>query len=265
MVSILEQFTKAKTNSEEDNEDGLVVTADFVAVIDGVTGKGRDKKSGKVAKETIKAALEKMGGNLAPRELLLCLNQELQRVRKKVGWGKGEYPGASVTVYNARVNYLVVYGDCWYQVGKKIHREVQEEEERLAQVRARVLRKAREKGVSVTQLQEHDVGREAILPELREKEKYANTNERRGYACLNGTKVNNKFVRVIENIAPGTEIVLATDGYPKIFGTLGKTEEYLYKCLDKDPLCIKKIVATKGVGVHNISYDDRTYIRFVIH
>mmetsp|Transcript_13980 Transcript_13980/g.21816 ORF Transcript_13980/g.21816 Transcript_13980/m.21816 type:complete len:195 (-) Transcript_13980:149-733(-) len=76
-----------------------------------------------------------------------------------------------------------------------------------------------------------------------------------------------------------TEVILATDGYPKLFPTLAETEAYWKQCVTHDPLLIShndddddihdmtnstkhaSIVSTKGVALHAESYDDRTYLR----
>ena len=60
-----------------------------------------------------------------------------------------------------------------------------------------------------------------------------------------------------------SEMVLASDGYPKLFGTLEESEHYLQKVLAEDPLCISLNKQTKGLMVGNNSYDDRTFVRFV--
>lgn len=72
-----------------------------------------------------------------------------------------------------------------------------------------------------------------------------------------------KKVKVYTHFTSGVEeLVLATDGYPRLFPTLEKTESYLQKCLAEDPLCIKKIKATKGCKPGYSSLDDRAYVRF---
>ncbi len=61
---------------------------------------------------------------------------------------------------------------------------------------------------------------------------------------------------------PDAEIVLASDGYPKLKSTLKESEEELAKIIEIDPLCYKTYFSTKGLKKGNFSFDDRTYIRF---
>ena len=61
-------------------------------------------------------------------------------------------------------------------------------------------------------------------------------------------------------------IVLATDGYFDLYGTLQETEQALCHQIETDPLCIgmgcdKNNKSTKGVLPGNCSFDDRTYVR----
>ena len=71
------------------------------------------------------------------------------------------------------------------------------------------------------------------------------------------------FAEDYEEIPEFSEVVLASDGYPKLFGTLEESEHYLQKVLAEDPLCISLNKQTKGLMVGNNSYDDRTFVRFV--
>ena len=67
-------------------------------------------------------------------------------------------------------------------------------------------------------------------------------------------------IKVKEN----DEIVLASDGYPVLKNSLKESEEKLLEILEKDPLLINIYKSTKGLQQGNISYDDRTYIKFVV-
>ena len=70
-------------------------------------------------------------------------------------------------------------------------------------------------------------------------------------------------VTICVDVPEFSEVVLASDGYPKLFGTLEESEHYLQKVLAEDPLCISLNKQTKGLMVGNNSYDDRTFVRFV--
>ena len=62
----------------------------------------------------------------------------------------------------------------------------------------------------------------------------------------------------------GAEVVLCSDGYPVIEGTLAKSEMTLAALLEQDILCINELRGTKCVAYGNYSFDDRTYVRFTV-
>ena len=60
------------------------------------------------------------------------------------------------------------------------------------------------------------------------------------------------------------EIVLASDGYPHLAPTLAETEAWLDEQRRNDPLNIGEFKATKAFVEGNNSFDDRSYIRFIV-
>lgn len=58
-------------------------------------------------------------------------------------------------------------------------------------------------------------------------------------------------------------MILASDGYPKLFNSLIESELYLKKIINEDPLCYKLFKSTKGINKGKLSFDDRAYIKFI--
>ena len=88
------------------------------------------------------------------------------------------------------------------------------------------------------------------------------TDDLFGYSAIDGfylEKNNLKIRKVDENVS---EIVLSSDGYPKLFNSLALSEEWLKRVLSSDPLCYKENLSVKGVKPGFVSYDDRSYLRF---
>lgn len=68
----------------------------------------------------------------------------------------------------------------------------------------------------------------------------------------------------IYTVHEGDGIVLASDGYPELQETYQESERILQRTLIHDPLIINRLYrSTKGLTPGNLSYDDRTYIRFI--
>ena len=83
-----------------------------------------------------------------------------------------------------------------------------------------------------------------------------------GYPVLNGLNFAEEMIKVW-SVPDGVEVVLASDGYPELCGTLAESEKRLKEILAEDPLCIGRNAGTKGVMEGLESFDDRTYARVI--
>ncbi|MCF0159720.1 MAG: hypothetical protein HUJ99_02920, partial [Bacteroidaceae bacterium] len=165
-------------------------------------------------------------------------------------------------------NEIWMIGDCQVMIVNRIEEEISVRrwtnnkpcEAAIALKRSKYLKKALAEGViTIEELRQHDIGREVILPELVK----AMQGENVDYAVIDGFPIPmRKVKRIRQAWDENTEIILASDGYPRLFPTLRETEDYLKRCLVVDPLCIGRHKATKGWMVGNQSFDDRAYIRF---
>lgn len=86
-----------------------------------------------------------------------------------------------------------------------------------------------------------------------------------GYSVVDGFPIPRQHVRVITLDFQSWEIVLASDGYPFLCSTLAESERRLQQQRIADPLNMgPDFQATKGFHPDNLSFDDRSYIRFRI-
>ena len=99
------------------------------------------------------------------------------------------------------------------------------------------------------------------MPFLKAYVFLANRNVPFGYDVIDGGRIHADHVKVFA-VQKDDCVVMASDGYPKLFDTLEETEEYLQQALREDPSCIGVLRGTKGVAQGNVSYDDRTYVSF---
>ena len=110
----------------------------------------------------------------------------------------------------------------------------------------------------------NDIGREYILPIIAKQSLLANSEDSEyGYDVLDGINIKIENVKIYK-VKKGDEIVLASDGYPELENTLEASEKILKEILKTDTLLINKFKSTKGLQKGNNSFDDRTYIRFVV-
>jgi glycerophosphoryl diester phosphodiesterase len=61
-----------------------------------------------------------------------------------------------------------------------------------------------------------------------------------------------------------SQLVIASDGYPRILPTLKACEESLACLLARDPMCVGPLRGTKGITPGHSSYDDRAYLRLQV-
>lgn len=107
-----------------------------------------------------------------------------------------------------------------------------------------------------------DPARELIMPFLRLQSQFANRRGEYGYFVFDGFTDPEYPIRTI-SVRPGDEVVLASDGYPKLCPTLAESERELERLRREDPHLVREFRTTKGFTPGLESFDDRTYIRFV--
>ncbi len=266
--NVKEAFTLSKKGDQTSNEDALYVDKRFVAVVDGVTSKAeRPEKatmsSGRFAAQTLCDLLACMPETIMdPEEVLTYLNEGLkERIEASDFNESSDKPMASIILYDHCSKCIISYGDCQALLAGCRYRSEKHIDRALAEKRADVLQAELEKGVSPEVLRCNDSGRAAIKDALMQyAAEYANKSEG-GFPVLGRGKIVSEYI-VTHSVNVGETVVLASDGYPELLDSLKDSEEKLEEIIKRDPLLIKEYKATKGVYEGNVSYDDRTYIRF---
>ena len=164
---------------------------------------------------------------------------------------------ASVIVFSRLNREIWMIGDCQCLAGGEYYDNPKPYEEELAQKRAAIISESKEPQEHFLQ---HDTAREAIIPRMLETMQQQNKT----YAVVDGFPIPQQYVRVIALDFHPWEIVLASDGYPFLEGTLAASEERLARQKANDPLNIGAFKATKAFAEGNNSFDDRAYIRFSV-
>lgn len=166
---------------------------------------------------------------------------------------------ASVVVYSAYCRQVWIVGDCQCIVNDVFYDNPKPCETEIAAMRASMVEHLLADGVSPTEIQTSDLGRTHILDRLVATCKRQNVD----YAVVDGFDIPIDKVKVVNVDSDNdNDIVLASDGYPFLKGTLHESEEALVCQLRDDPLCIRSFKATKGLMLGNVSFDDRCYLRF---
>lgn len=273
-------------------EDGLVVTDDFIAVIDGSTSKtpkhlNPDMKNGRYAMMLISEYIrEELKADASVDDFCQGVTAYIyNKVYEKLGVEERlkEHPEerltASAILYSRTRNEVWMVGDCQAIIDGKLYENGKPYEEKIARKRVELI----EQGLSPAE------ARKQIEPLLIEA---MLSGQNQNYTVIDGFPIYREGVKVVsvsdscsvqdsvpasdsvpcsDSVsASGTffvsssEIVLASDGYPFLEPTLAASEAALAEQIANDPQNIHSFIATKGIVEGNKSFDDRTYIRFSV-
>ena len=277
--------------SPEACEDGMVVTDDFIAVIDGSTSKtpkhlNPDMKNGRYAMMLISEYIrEELKADASVDDFCQGVTAYIyNKVYEKLGVEERlkEHPEerltASAILYSRTRNEVWMVGDCQAIIDGKLYENGKPYEQEIARKRVELI----EQGLSPAE------ARKQIEPLLI---KAMLSGQNQTYTVIDGFPIYREGVKVVsvsdscsvQDTVPASdtvpcsdsvsasgtisvsysEIVLASDGYPFLEPTLAVSEAALAEQIANDPQNIHSFIATKGIVEGNKSFDDRTYIRFV--
>ena len=278
--------------SPEACEDGMVITDDFIAVIDGSTSKtpkhlNPDMKNGRYAMMLISEYIrEELKADASVDDFCQGVTAYIyNKVYEKLGVEERlkEHPEerltASVILYSWTRNEVWMVGDCQAIIDGKLYENGKPYEQEIARKRVELI----EQGLSPAEARKQI---EALLIEAML------SGQNQTYTVIDGFPIYREGVKVVsvsdscsvsdtvpasdsvpcsDSVsASGTffvsssEIVLASDGYPFLEPILAASEAALAEQIANDPQNIHSFIATKGIVEGNKSFDDRTYIRFSV-
>jgi len=270
-MKVIEQNILSKNNIVEDCEDCLVVTDSFACVIDGATSKSERLINGitigKFASDMIKESVCKLRKDVDFKTAIELIsnhlnlyykNNNLFDIMKNNPW---ERPTASIALYSKYKNQVWLIGDCHCMIGNVYYSNEKLIDKIIAETRSLYLELEILSGSNIDEFLQYDKGREYVLPLLKKQSLLQNNNRlsEYSYSVIDGFNVNLENVKCID--VNSHSVVLATDGYPKLFNNLFESEAYLNYILSEDPLLFRLYKSTKGLQVGNISFDDRTYLK----
>ncbi len=271
MYRLIEKSITGKS-SQRDCEDGCFVSDGLVAVIDGGSPKGKlrwaeNKTSGWLAKELILKALRTADPSWPNEKIIGHVNAALTaQYGGDLGFFREnphEQLQAGIVFYNDARKQVVSYGDCPVLINGRLFDHGKFIDVVSTGLRSFYLRLADAGAIRVDPGDRDRFGREAIVDILRKQGFLANRDRPFGFPVINGLELNDKLV-IVHDVRPGDEIVLASDGWPRLLPTLRASEKALREQLAADPECYLGFMAAKPRLPGNKSFDDRTYVRIRI-
>lgn len=257
-MTITEQFICGK-HTAADCEDGIVITNDFAAVIDGSTSKTPKRldpsmKNGRFAMLLISEYIKQMPADYTMNNFCrgITLRIAEEYAKRGIAEDMAKHPEerltASAIIYSNSRKEVWMVGDCQAIIDGEHYDNSKPYEQEIAMQRATLIKN----GMSPKE------ARCAIEPQLI---KAMLEGQNRQYAVIDGTPIYMPGTRIV---TASHCVVLASDGYPTLLPTLHESEEALAQHLTDDPQNITDFIATKGLVEGNVSFDDRAYIRLTI-
>lgn len=266
-MHVIESLCQGKVPGNDLNEDHLIVTDDFIAVLDGVStvncppidGMAGGRFAVRVAEKIIRDFKPDVTGEAA----IDLLSQGLRAaVAARVTLTRDiRPPSFAMAIYSVKKQQVWRVCDCAAIIDGKAHIRELPPDAVTSEARAYVIESLLLQGKTIDQLRSFDTSREVIHPLLQEQHHFSNLDSAYGYGVIDGRPVPSRFIDIFD-ASGAKEIILASDGYPFVCGTLAETEKRLSDLLRDDPLLFRQYKSTKGHQQGNLSFDDRTYIRF---
>ena len=269
--------------SQEACEDGLVMTDDFIAVIDGSTSKtpkhlSPDMKNGRYAMMLISEYIQQeMKADATVDEFCEGITAYIYNnvylpmgIEEQLRLHPEERLTASAIIYSNQKKEVWMVGDCQAIINGKLYDNSKPYEQEIAQKRVELIAQ----GLSPAE------ARKQIEPLLI---KAMLSGQNQTYTVIDGFPIYREGVKIValkmklasssidtyfqehpKPVSSPNEVVLASDGYPFLKPTLAESEAALAHLIAHDPQCIHDFIATKGLEAGNKSFDDRTYVRFIV-
>lgn len=252
-------------------EDVCVIADGFIAVIDGVTSKSGflhdGNTTGRLAANIIRDVIEHSHKEIKLVELLNCINSAYAEFAKQFPFLQNNSKRglqAVCAIYSDFWHEIWIVGDCQVMIDGTIYHNPKHSDTLLSKMRSYIIDCLIAENPSIPIEQHLSAARNAILPWIEKSTYFANNqNSEYGYALINGNPIPQSLIQTIKLDHAPHEIVLASDGYPILERTLALSEARLQSLLESDPSC-QSFPSTKALESGNISFDDRSFIRFTI-
>jgi glycerophosphoryl diester phosphodiesterase len=284
---VTESFSISKRGTPDGGGDRVVNGSRYIGVVDAATEKfgttlvlnGRQLTGEYAVAEVLSEQLTRANDDISGP-----LHRAQQELRAAAQLPEAEREGALFSlqavfaVLDLQRSELLVLGDCCYgfktDCGFQAFYNHKKIDTLASEVRAAFYLAS---GACGAKAVAGDPGRDLILDDLKQAARLANANPETidDNQTLFGKSLRELVYPVFSASSCGAvhrilipdrthEVVIASDGYPEIFGTLEETERCLERSLREDPRRIEEHPATKGLTAGNASFDDRSYVRITL-
>lgn len=272
---IIENILVGKKD-QESCEDKFYHNDNFACVVDGATSKSdikfNNQSQGQIASNLIVEVIKGLDKSTSINEFIEIVNAKFCEFYLEKGMlehmkeNTVDRLSASIAIYNNELKEVWLIGDCQALVNGTLYNPSKKIDLLLGDLRSFYVElELLNQDTKTENLLINDITREKILPLLKKQHIFQNNylSDTFSYGVIDGFEINKNGINIIK--AKSKELVLATDGYPKLFNSLKESESYLKMVLENDPLCYKLHPSTKGLLKGLKSFDDRTYLKLEIN
>lgn len=267
-MKILENRTTGKYGTDSRNEDAVVITPYFTAVIDGATdisgAETGGMTPGRFAAQTVAAAFTKLDKNADAAATVAFLTAALAEARRAHNVPQEVRPFCVFACYSKERQQIFRLKDIKIAVnGAEVAGEIAVVEA-LVEARRALLHGCLAAGKSVAELQEDDPSR--VIYSAFSTHNFAllnNADSAYGFGAIDGSPVPDIFIETVD-LPERAEVILASDGYPVLKDSLAESEAVLADILARDPLLIGDYPQPRAMLQNGVSFDDRSWLRFSI-
>jgi ribosomal protein L37AE/L43A len=270
--TVVESLSRSKYGEPELGDDRLVITSNFVAVLDGATEASGARYNGlssgqfvvKIGAQALESLAPDSHATIAVEKITQVVREALLEV--KPDKNPNHTPCFAIVVFSAARREIWRVGDCQYLLDGEAYNPIIQVDQITSQLRSLIVRSHLAQGKTIEDLLKDDPSQNLLVPFYRLQTALRNHPEEPfGYAAIDGTRVPERYLEVIKIPEQVKSIVLASDGYPDLRATLTDSETVLTKILTQDPLCYSLYLGQRGLAPGRESFDDRTYVRLELH
>lgn len=249
------------------NEDRLVITDHFVAVVDGASSSlpFEGVAGGVIAAECVAEAVREAPADATAPAFVAATSR---RLAQRIGDVDPRHarPSAAVVVYSVARDEVWRVGDCHFRIDDTVYPGDKPLDDLAYGYRCAVLKARLSLGLTSAEVEARRILRDQPFAPLMEvQHAFANldSDDPLAYGTLDGQTVPARFVEIFP-AAAAREIVLSSDGFPRPPASLAEGLRALDALRRADPLLIGETQGSRPFASGVPYYDDTTYIRLAL-
>jgi hypothetical protein len=250
------------------NEDTIVITDHYVAILDGTTAKHPVRLAGETpgafASHHVAQAFMTLDYDATMSEAVAYVSSALAEATAGYGFvgREVEAPSCSLLAVSLDRNEIWAVGGGYARIGNTHHALNPPPSDAVVSTFRNLYQTLLlERGSSAAELLETDPAHELVMPVLSLQWYVRNhPTSRWGYGSIDGGTVPERYQQCLA-IGDARDVAITSDGYLSAAATLTAAEAELASLAERDPLLLDGPGTRMRVSATNYAFDDRSYLR----